>query len=773
MSKKVVRLLSFLSSITLSIPLSVVNVSADESGQFIISKDSVASEAAAELNGEVSFNDVNPKEYTYQLSESYAYRIPDVNQGEAIKANGEYNSIRIIPKLGVDRDSYIYIKINNGYFDEEILSECKFGTAKTKITYDMMYDDGRHLRDILIEYIGNEASRALPYKLEYVNSTTLKATLFPIGDEYAGINNDDVTIGIPLYDIMLPAVAGSEKNKVTIDIDGNNTTIESCNDIYYANNNGYVLPDSEYFKIDTQYAEREISVEPNQPITYDGECNSIIIKPMDGVEKGDSVLLKIKNGHFAESMLGECEFRTYMTNTTYDEICNDARPPHIVLKEYIWAEGSRELPYKLEYVDDKTLKVHLFPIDDIYVNQNDDSVTHGIPIYKIALPAVAGEDAGYTQIAVNNNGSSIKNAGWYTIARINSEADYESEFTVTNQVKVNSGSNVLYEDKPIALKIKPSIGIGKDESILINIKNGYFDEALFNSCEFKTNYTALTYDMLLEQLNAGRPLNDILHQYIGFEDSSQLPYKLEYVDRDTIKVLLFPINDADVGAADTVTKTNPIYSILLPAVAGEYNGDITIAVDGNGSSIQTAGWYKIADVIGGLESIVTIPVINGNLYLDALTNTITGADSTITAADIPEAVSGINITGIDAKAFSSCSSLTEVVIPSSITNIGSGAFMNVASGCKIYNNSSVDLIENADYRAGETTVISGGDIVYGDVNGDGKVTTADALVVARLAIGKIQNDELYSMCDYNKDGKITTADALVLARYAIGKISSL
>ncbi|MDO4299897.1 MAG: leucine-rich repeat protein [Clostridia bacterium] len=64
-------------------------------------------------------------------------------------------------------------------------------------------------------------------------------------------------------------------------------------------------------------------------------------------------------------------------------------------------------------------------------------------------------------------------------------------------------------------------------------------------------------------------------------------------------------------------------------------------------------------------------------------------------------------------------------------------------------------------------------VVVGDVNGDGNVTTADALVVARLAIGKIQNEELSSVCDFNNDGKITTVDALILARYAIGKISEL
>ncbi len=59
---------------------------------------------------------------------------------------------------------------------------------------------------------------------------------------------------------------------------------------------------------------------------------------------------------------------------------------------------------------------------------------------------------------------------------------------------------------------------------------------------------------------------------------------------------------------------------------------------------------------------------------------------------------------------------------------------------------------------------------YGDVNGDGSVTTDDALKVLQNAVGKISfDDNQKKAADVDKDGNVTTNDALWVLQCAVGK----
>ena len=65
-------------------------------------------------------------------------------------------------------------------------------------------------------------------------------------------------------------------------------------------------------------------------------------------------------------------------------------------------------------------------------------------------------------------------------------------------------------------------------------------------------------------------------------------------------------------------------------------------------------------------------------------------------------------------------------------------------------------------------------LVLGDLNGDGDVTTADAVILARYLV------ELESLtpvqrivADIDQDGVITSADAVILAKYLSETIRAL
>ena len=96
----------------------------------------------------------------------------------------------------------------------------------------------------------------------------------------------------------------------------------------------------------------------------------------------------------------------------------------------------------------------------------------------------------------------------------------------------------------------------------------------------------------------------------------------------------------------------------------------------------------------------------------------------------------------------------------------------------IRNGQSIDLFDyyynSYNYENGATAVIKVicSDATIGDVNGDGKSSTVDALLVLRNAIGLYDFDSRNKVNgDTNFDGKVAASDALLIQRHAVGLIS--
>lgn len=77
------------------------------------------------------------------------------------------------------------------------------------------------------------------------------------------------------------------------------------------------------------------------------------------------------------------------------------------------------------------------------------------------------------------------------------------------------------------------------------------------------------------------------------------------------------------------------------------------------------------------EDIIPYAVEGGNIYFDTSTGTVTDCDESVTSADIPESIEGVDVTSIGDKAFYDCNNLTSVTLPDGVTSIGDEAF----AGC--------------------------------------------------------------------------------------------
>ena len=145
--------------------------------------------------------------------------------------------------------------------------------------------------------------------------------------------------------------------------------------------------------------------------------------------------------------------------------------------------------------------------------------------------------------------------------------------------------------------------------------------------------------------------------------------------------------------------------------------------------------------------------------------------TSLTGATIPSGVTSIGM-----NAFKLCTKLTSVTIPKSVTNVESNAFNLCVSLTDVYYGGS-----EADWKAitvkdGNAPLTSakihyGQTYLPGDVDGNGKITAADARLALRKSVGLenyAKNSPKFLACDVNRDSKVTAADARLILRASVG-----
>jgi hypothetical protein len=83
------------------------------------------------------------------------------------------------------------------------------------------------------------------------------------------------------------------------------------------------------------------------------------------------------------------------------------------------------------------------------------------------------------------------------------------------------------------------------------------------------------------------------------------------------------------------------------------------------------------------------------------------------------------------------------------------------------------FILSAPALYGQVVMLADDAVLFGDVNGDGRVSIVDALIVAQVYVGiQPEGVVLMNTADVNGDGKLDILDALMIARYYIGMTPS-
>lgn len=208
-------------------------------------------------------------------------------------------------------------------------------------------------------------------------------------------------------------------------------------------------------------------------------------------------------------------------------------------------------------------------------------------------------------------------------------------------------------------------------------------------------------------------------------------------------------------------------------------------------SLKSDNTATLEEYHGSVEDVVIPSEIYSYAVVEIAENTFSN-NVVIKSVVIPESV-----TAIGAYSFYGCTNLERVIIPSSVTEIKAATFYGCGNLTEVIIPASVTQIAANAFNGCDTLTIKGETgsyaetyaqehginfvstsvspespkkiTIFGDVDGDERITSADSLFVLRMSVGlEAYTDETIAMVDTDDDNRITSADALELLRYSVG-----
>ncbi|NOY11659.1 MAG: hypothetical protein GXO67_06200 [Archaeoglobi archaeon] len=221
---------------------------------------------------------------------------------------------------------------------------------------------------------------------------------------------------------------------------------------------------------------------------------------------------------------------------------------------------------------------------------------------------------------------------------------------------------------------------------------------------------------------------------------------------------------------------------LLPAFPSTTSVVVGSAKATHGDTVQIPVEIRSADKVGSMDIALAYPsqvlqfidVIPGSLTQNSLlehnvedgrirvgiveTNGISGDGSLFymrfRVTGEPKQEDMGNVMGID-------TGIVGRIYPDVTEYFGKSGYSLVLEELSVYDTDGSKI--NAIGINGTFSLVSEEEMNRGDVNGDGKITSVDALMALQMAVGKL---EARSVADMDEDGKVTSKDAMEIMKVA-------
>ena len=668
----------------------------------------------------------------------------EVSPGEKLYSDSDIIHLKITPGVGINENDSTILTLNNGTFDKDKIESSPYLSPANKKSYDDMmqlYHSGQSLRKVLSSELGYSGCE-LPYKIEYLNTNQIKVYLVPINEEDCDKESNSVAYNKPYYYIPIYATAGNDNVKLYVDNQW--TRLPDNFNAYIAKvKGGSEFEQKDYTHIGIN---KVMSVDPGEKLYSDSDNIYLKIVPQYGINRNDSIVLTLDNGTFDKNKTESSNYLSYNNGKSYDDMISEL-DVGLSLTTVLHAElgnVSCRLPYKTEYLSANQIKVYLFPINEEECDKVENRVAYDKPYYYIPLYATAGNDN--VKLSMDNQGTKLPDNFNTYIANVNggSEFDWSSEYSaniVTKPpLKVAPGEKLYivndyyYFTNGAFLRINPKYSINRNDSILLTLENGTFDRDIIESKEYtyKSPFSKKSYDDMIRELDSGSSPVQVLNSELG-NVWVELPYKIEYLNANQIRVYLFPIDEQDCDKIfNHVAYDKPYYYIPMFVTAG--NQDVYLSVDTLNVALAHSVRRCIATVKGGTTTettTATTTVTTTETTTETTTatttetTTVTTTETTTEAtteagvlndnisysfgsgklnlsgsgempdmgksdiwggikADVRSAETGEGITKIGESAFEGFTSLNEVLMTPDIAEIGDKAFSGCSSLKELY-----------------------------------------------------------------------------------------
>lgn len=234
----------------------------------------------------------------------------------------------------------------------------------------------------------------------------------------------------------------------------------------------------------TNTLSKTVTIKTDKVLLSSDKPVELQVQPRNAVESGDSIVLRIENGKFNQELVEADKirlsalngvdgiedgidnpfiFKTERTGTTYDEIVATGLSTKDALEKFVGKEDSRKLPYAFRWINETELEVKLYPIMDTKVNQNNNDVTMGIPVYAIALP-ITTEDSTEEEdikVTIDDNGSSITGGSNLVVGKVVGDDGSTTASVVAADITVSSGDIINVPDITIKEDVADTFAAGE------------------------------------------------------------------------------------------------------------------------------------------------------------------------------------------------------------------------------------------------------------------------------------------------------------------------